>query len=219
MRAALTWLGGAVVMTALAATGPAQAVTGAGGGASVDLSGRWRLDKAASDDEQAKEDANAEAQVERDAPAPRKTDRAQDGGSGRRGERRGRGAGAVEGAPAGNGEDDDPRGVQRTAPPAELLTIAQNGKEVAVIGPPGPQRLFFPDGRSYKTDDGAAEVKCTWKDGALVIEKKSLHGWRSTESWHLTPDRRRLVVNVRVEGGSRPRLSFRRVYDRETAER
>jgi hypothetical protein len=58
MRAALTWLGGAVVLAALAAAGPAQAVAGAGGGAPADLSGRWRLDKASSDDEQAKEDAN-----------------------------------------------------------------------------------------------------------------------------------------------------------------
>jgi hypothetical protein len=202
-------LGFALVLAAGAAFGPAPARGEQGPKAAADLSGHWRLNKELSDDEQAKARASVEVQFARDSSGSDSSSDSEREASGRggRGRRGGTGgAGSRPSLPADDvGDDEDPRGPRQTAGPADALTITQTDPEIVVAELSGPTRRFYPDGRSYKADEGASDVKSRWRDGTLVVEKKSVHGWRLSEIWQLAPDRSRLQLSLRFEGGSRPR--------------
>jgi hypothetical protein len=105
-------------------------------------------------------------------------------------------------------------GPEASGDPADTLTITQAGLEIVVQYPNGQARNLYPNGKTYKTDDGAADIKSQWSEGRLVVEKKSVSGWRLVETWQLTPDRGRLLVEQHLEGGKRPKLALKRVYDR-----
>jgi hypothetical protein len=96
--------------------------------------------------------------------------------------------------------------------PAEELLIAQGEAEIAVDEKFGRLRRLHPDGKKYKTDNGASEIKSYWKDGRLVVETKRARG-SSIETWERVPDGSRLIVSVRLEGGVGPRLELKRIYD------
>jgi hypothetical protein len=100
--------------------------------------------------------------------------------------------------------------------PAEELTIAQTGAEVAMDEKFGRMRRLHPDGKKYKTDNGAAEVKASWREGKLRIETKRTQGGSVIETWELIPDRSRLIVDIRVDGGFGPSVPLKRVYGRAT---
>jgi hypothetical protein len=113
------------------------------------------------------------------------------------------------------GGDDDPREAMRgILEPAEELTIAQTETEIAVEEKFAETRHFHPDGKKYKTDNGASEIKAYWKEGKLVVETKRARGGSVIETWGLVPDASRIIVNVKVEGGFGPGVTLKRVYDR-----
>ena len=219
MSARWAWLCGTLVIAAGVGLGPAR-IRGEEGSKvrPADLSGRWKLNRELSDDEEAKASATIAGQIARDSSSNGSNGDSQGGSSGRGGRGRrgggGGGGGRVSRPSDEAGDDLDPRGPRRTAGAAEALTITQTEPEIVVAELSGATRSFYPDGRSYKADEGASDVKARWRDGTLVVEKKSVHGWKLTETWQLSSDRSRLEVSLRFEGGSRPRLSFKRVYDR-----
>jgi hypothetical protein len=43
----------------------------------------------------------------------------------------------------------------------------------------------------------------------------ALAGGEVVEDWELTPDRSRIIVHVKMEGGFGPGLDLKRIYDRE----
>jgi hypothetical protein len=115
--------------------------------------------------------------------------------------------------PPGAGAGDDPREAMRAIlEPAEELLIAQNEAEIAVDEKFGRMRRLHPDGKKYKTDNGASEIKSYWKEGRLVVETKRARG-SSIETWERVPDGSRLIVLVRLEGGVGPKLELKRIYD------
>jgi hypothetical protein len=97
--------------------------------------------------------------------------------------------------------------------PAEELTVAQSDVEISVDERYGRMRRLHPDGKTYKTDNGASELKSYWKDGKLVVETKRERG-SVVETWERIPDGSRLIVMVRLEGGPGSKLELKRVYDR-----
>jgi hypothetical protein len=111
----------------------------------------------------------------------------------------------------------DPRESMRSIlePPGELL-IAQGEAEITVDEKAGRMRHLHPDGRKYKTDNGASEIRTVWKDGRLVVETKRERG-SVTETWERVPDGSRLIVHVRLEGGPGGKLELKRIYDRSPA--
>jgi hypothetical protein len=189
------------------------------GTAAVDLSGRWRLNKDLSDDEQAKEATAAEKGAQRQPPdrgSPGEP--AGEGSEGGRGARRGgRGGPALGAVRPPSIDENDPRGAKRGASPPDVLSVTQVESEIVVEESPGLTRELYPNGKTYRTDEGATQIKTSWKDGTLVVERKNVRGWRLVETWELLPDRSRLLVRLLLEGGSRPRLSLKRVYDRVDA--
>jgi hypothetical protein len=125
------------------------------------------------------------------------------------------GAGRTGPPPGGMGDDDDPRGAMRgILEPAEELTIEQTAAEITIEEKFGQARHLHPDGKKYKTDNGASEMKASWKEGQLLVETKRGPGSRVVETWERVPDGSQLIVTVKVEGGFGPSLALKRVYDR-----
>ena len=218
MKSSVTWASGVFVLGTVASLAvPAlQADEQAKPSAAVDFSGVWRLNKELSDDEEAKTRAavaTTAAQPPADSGSPGGAEG--QGGEGRRG---GRGGGM--GGRTGRGssvetvDESDPRGGKRTAGPPDTMTVTQADSEIVVAETPGQTRNLYPDGKAYRTDEGASQIRTSWKDGKLVVEKKNVHGWRLVETWELAPDRSRVVIHLLFEGGSRPKLALTRVYDR-----
>jgi hypothetical protein len=52
------------------------------------------------------------------------------------------------------------------------------------------------------------------KDGKLLVETKGGPGGGVVETWELVPDRSRIIVMVKIEGGFGPSVALKRIYDR-----
>jgi hypothetical protein len=98
--------------------------------------------------------------------------------------------------------------------PAEELAVTQAGAEIAIDEKFGRTRRLHPDGKKYKTDNGASEIKTSWKEGKLLVETKGGRGGGVVETWELVPDRSRIIVMVKMEGGFGPSVTLKRIYDR-----
>jgi len=179
----------------------------------ADLSGRWVYNRELSDDAREKMREGMEKGGGGGGRPP-------GGGGGMGGPSGGMGGSGGGGGrmgppPGGMGGDDDPREAMRAIfEPAEELVIAQTETEIAVEEKFAETRHLHPDGKKYKTDNGASEIKTSWKEGHLVIETKRTRGGRVVETWERIPDGSRLIVNVKMEGGFGPGLALKRVYDR-----
>ena len=118
------------------------------------------------------------------------------------------------GPPPGGGDDDRREAMKAIFEPAEELAIAQTGTEIGVDEKFGRTRRLHPDGKKYKTDNGASEIKTSWKEGRLIVETKPSRGGGVVETWELVPDGSRLIVNVKMQGGFGPGVELKRIYDR-----
>ena len=126
----------------------------------------------------------------------------------------GRGGGPMGPPPGGLGDDDTRESMRAILEPAEELTIEQGASEVTIDERFGRMRRLHPDGKKYKTDNGASDIKTSWKEGKLLVETKPARGGSVIETWELVPDASRIIVNVKMEGGFGPGLTLKRVYDR-----
>lgn len=181
----------------------------------ADLSGRWVFNRDLSDDarEKMREGMERSGGPGGGRPPGGGGGMGGPGGGGMGGP--GGGRGGQTGPPPGTGGDDDPREALRAVmEPAEELAIAQTGTEIAVDEKFGRTRRLHPDGRKYKTDNGASETKTSWKEGRLLVETKRSRGGSVVETWELVPGGSRLIVNVKIEGGFGPGATLKRVYDR-----
>jgi hypothetical protein len=166
----------------------------------VDLSGRWVYNRELSDDAREKMREGMEG---RDARGGRP-------GGGMGGPRVRAGA-----PPGGMGGDDDRRESMRALfEPAEEVAVTQTATEIAVDEKYGRTRRLHADRKKYKTDNGASEIKTSWKGGKLLVETKRVRGGSIVETWELVPDRSRMIVNVKMEGGLGPSVTLKRIYDR-----
>jgi hypothetical protein len=126
----------------------------------------------------------------------------------------GRGGGPMGPPPGGTGDDDARESMRAIFEPAEELAVSQSGTEIAIDERFGRTRRLHPDGKKYKTDNGASEIKTSWKEGKLLVETKPTRGGGVVETWELVPDRSRIIVMVKMEGGFGPRVELKRIYDR-----
>jgi hypothetical protein len=181
----------------------------------IDLSGRWRFNKELSDDEAAK--LRPAAKAERPPADTAPSGEAEEQGAERGGRGAGPGARTGHATPPQGVDENDPRGAKQTTGPPATLAITQVESEIRIEETPGQTRSLYPNGVTYKTDEGATQIRTSWKEGRLVVERKNVRGWRLVETWALAADRGRLVVTMLLEGGSQPKVSVKRVYDREEA--
>jgi hypothetical protein len=99
--------------------------------------------------------------------------------------------------------------------PPQELTLTQTATEIAILDQDGLMRALHPDGKSYKAGASEEDVKTRWESDHLVVETQTKSGVKLTETYGLEAEKRRLTVVLSVEGGSRPALSVRRVYDEQ----
>jgi hypothetical protein len=166
------------------------------------LSGKWYLNKDASD-------------------SPDAATRDSDGfgsssGSGNRGG--GRGHGGRHGhsaAPSGDGrvsEDGSPLrdAFQRT----QVLEIKHEEPRLSVTDAGGRERVFYTDGRKVEEEHsygGTTKVTARWKDGHVEITSTPEKGPKVTETYAVTADHSQLTVTTTFQGGRRD-VTIRRVY-------
>jgi hypothetical protein len=209
-----------VVALAAALASPARPLAGEKPGPTPDLSGRWVYNVKASDDAREKMRDAMQGHGGRGGPGGGGPGMGGPGGGGMGGPGGGGmgGSGGRGAAPPGTGGDDDPREAMRAIlEPAEELTITTGPNEVLVQEKFGATRALHPNGKTYKTDNGASEIKTQWKHGRLVVEKKNPRGSKLVETWELVPDGSRILLNITMEGGFGPTLQLKRVYDRAPA--
>ncbi len=135
----------------------------------------------------------------------------------------------TDAAPGPAPDKNVPKGVQKaeSAPGSETkapgekkpteLTVTQTATEVTLVENPGGSRSYWPNGKTYKADEGQSDIRSSWQGGRLVFEKKNAQGWKLTETWSLSADRNRLTIDQVFEGGHRPKAVVKRVYDRVAA--
>jgi hypothetical protein len=187
--------------------------------AAADLSGRWVYNRELSDDAHKK---MREGMQGRGGPGG--GGRGGPGGGGMGGPgggmggpgggMGGRGGGRMGPPPGGMGGDDARESMRAIFEPAEELAVTQSGTEIAIDEKFGRMRRLHPDGKKYKTDNGASEIKTSWKEGKLLVETKGGRGGVVVETWELVPDRSRIIVMVKMEGGFGPSVTLKRIYDR-----
>jgi hypothetical protein len=118
------------------------------------------------------------------------------------------------GPPPGAEGDDARQSMRAVFEPAEELAIAQSGTEIVIEERFGRTRRLHPDGKKYKTDNGASEIETAWKEGKLRVETKRTRGGGVVETWELVPDGSRLIVSVKIAPGFAPAVELKRIYDR-----
>jgi hypothetical protein len=133
------------------------------------------------------------------------------GGYGRGGGGGRRSAGGSGSTTQSSRDSQGPRALLFNAP--QELTVTQTATEIAILDQDGLMRALHPDGKSYKADTGEDEVKTKWESDHLVVETKAKSGTKLTETYGLDAEKQRLTIVLNAEGGSRPALSVRRVYD------
>jgi hypothetical protein len=106
-----------------------------------------------------------------------------------------------------------------TATP-ETLTLTVSEGEVTFVDPDGPVRHYATNGKTerHQMDAGVVETKTEWKNADLVIETNLGEGTKASQTYRLAPDKRQLVVTMKIEGSRSPRQMppRRSVYDSAT---
>lgn len=170
----------------------------------VDLSGRFRLNEAESEDARQKMGQAMEGRRR--------------GGPGMGGPREGRPPGAPGGGrrPGGaEGGVGGPDGFATMLHAPKGMTLTHTSAEIAVLEDDGRLRSLHPDGRTYRAEGGSVEVKARWDGARLVVESTSPQRPKLTETWALDPASGKLTIDTSLKSPGRERLTVRRVYDRE----
>ena len=168
------------------------------------LSGKWILNKEASEDARAKM---------REAGAGRRPGGYEGPQGGPGGGRMGGGFGGRGGmgGPGGERPPDARGGMKEFLEPPETLTITQGEGEIALDDGQAVHRLR-PDGQKTKADGGDTEQTARWSGPELIVESKASKGPKIVTAYLLVPDKRQLHVTTRFEGRSGD-ITVRRVYD------
>ena len=130
------------------------------------------------------------------------------GGGGRHG---GRSAPSDGGAVSEDGSPmNDAYAFQRT----QILDIRHEEPKLSVTDAAGRERVFYTDGRKVEEEHsygGTTKVTARWKDGRVEITSAPEKGPRVTETYAVTADRSQLTVTTTFQGGRRD-MTIRRVY-------
>src|SRR5262249_24080621 len=174
------------------------------------LSGRWQLNRDLS------EDADRKLRDMREGMAGSAGDHG--GGMGRGGGMGGGGGMGPGGGSAGGMEQmraqmEEAQRMLKETP--STVVIMHEDPKLTVVDGDGRQRTLYTDKRKVTAD--GHEVKTKWDRERVVAETKVGESVKVIETYELAPDRRQLVVDMKMEismmGRSRS-VSIRRVYDK-----
>ena len=128
----------------------------------------------------------------------------------------GMGRGPGGGGPGGPGRAGG--GAERLRDLVEaprVMTVTHTPTEIAVMEEDGRLRTLHPDGKAYKAEAGAVELKTRWDGARLLIETRPGRGGKLTEAWSLDPASGKLTIDTTLEIPSQSPVTIRSVYQRE----
>jgi hypothetical protein len=102
--------------------------------------------------------------------------------------------------------------------PAMKLAITMEEQVLVIEESSGKVRRLRPNGKTYKTDNGSADLKARWDDGALRIETRPGRGGKVEETWTVSEDLARIEIETKLEMGRGKPVTLRRAYDRTPAD-
>jgi hypothetical protein len=115
------------------------------------------------------------------------------------------------GGGGGGGGGDTARPTGMAFLTATELTVTNVEPEVSIVEPEGVVRNLHPDGKKYETSSGG-EVKTRWDGDRLQVETKSERG-QVKEIWSVSPETRRLTVELQIQRGGMAPVGVKRVFD------
>jgi len=191
---------------------PPEAKPAPGDATVANLSGRFTLNKAESED--AREKLRKAMEGRRGGPGPGMGPGP--GGGGSRGggfpggPTRGSGGPPGPGGPGGGPED-----FRALIDPPQAMTVTHTPGEIVVMEEDGRLRTLHPDGKAYKAEGGSVEVKTRWDGVRLLVETRSRRGSKISESWSLDAASGKLTITKSIEMPNQSPVTFRSVYDRD----
>jgi predicted ATP-grasp superfamily ATP-dependent carboligase len=108
--------------------------------------------------------------------------------------------------------------MQRLMQAAWALSIAQDDSTVTIADADGTRLILYTDNREvyYPMEDlGEVKTRARWKGEKLEVLRDVEDGPQITQTFELKEDGRQMRIRVKIEGGTMPSFSFRRVYDRK----
>jgi hypothetical protein len=163
------------------------------------LSGKWFLDRDASD--------SPESAMRESGGA----------GSSRGGGGMGHGHGGRHGhssASDDGGRASDDGSMQDALRRTQTLEIRHEEPRISIIDATGRERVLYTDGRKVeeeRSSGGTTKVTTRWRDGHVEITSSPEKGPKITETYAVTADHSQLTVTTTFQGGRRD-VTIRRVY-------
>lgn len=230
---------GAVLLpAALFAQQPAASATAPAVAPRPDMSGRWTLSVAESDDPRDMMQIGDTLRGGKGGPDSTRRGTDPGYGGGRPGGMGGGGYGGSggmggRGGYAGRSRMEPPKPLTEaekralhatlalalSAPPA--LALAQSDSSVTFTLDANTSLVLWSDGRTLKqSPDSGIEVNVSarWQGNAFVVTRQVVGGGKVTESYIRWPNGTRLIQIVHYDGGPEHYLTFRRVYLRAVAQ-
>jgi hypothetical protein len=172
------------------------------------LSGKWYLNKDASDSPDA---ATRDSQGSGSGSSSR-------GGGGGGGMGMGRHGGGHHGRSSGPSDDgrlsEDGSPLRDAFQRTQILDIKHEEPRLSVTDAAGRERVFYTDGRKVEEEHsygGTTKVTARWKDGHVEVTSAPEKGPKVTETYAVTADHSQLTVTTIFQGGRRD-VTIRRVY-------
>ncbi len=206
------------IATSLAMAGCARLATKAPPG--VDLSGRWALNEALSDDPQAVMDAQRERMRQRAGRAGPMGGGPMSGGPMGRGGPMGGGRSGHGGVPGGGGPSGNRPGAmgggamsQRMQLPmaAKQMDIQQSAQDLLIESENVSTRYVYGQKSAVSIPRGTADRQAGWKGKTFVVETKAPEGPSTVQRYALNPEGQ-LIVTTEVSGRG-PSLKLQQVYE------
>jgi hypothetical protein len=187
----------------------------------VDLSGTWKLNRAASDDPgllMQKMHGRSRHMDDEAGTEPPASDESRDGGTHGAGHHRGSMPGA-EGSEGGGRRMRYGGGMLADVLGEfgrghNVLLIEQHPTEMRIDNGVSSRKLTPGDSSVVSVASGVADQHSGWHGHDYLIETKGENRPTIVERYSLSPDHRQLIVDVKIEGNGRsPSMELKRVYD------
>jgi hypothetical protein len=183
----------------------------------IDLTGTWRLDRAASDDPR-KLMEKIKGQADRGRPAS--DDEMADSAVPGDGRQRGGTPGEERTSPGerkmrrGGGAEMMGEFLADVGPGRNVLRIEQSRTGLVIDNGVHQRKLTPGDSNVVSVAAGVADQRSGWDGNAYVIKTSGQNRPTIVERFSLSPDRLHLLVNVKIDGnGGMPSMDIKRVYD------
>jgi hypothetical protein len=99
-----------------------------------------------------------------------------------------------------------------------MVSIKQTAHDLNLVADGSPTLYEYGEKVVASVQGGVAERNSGWKGDDFVVKYKVQDGPQATRSYELADGGKQLLVTTQVEGDHMPKLEYRTVYERATAQ-